>query len=547
MEEAQHALSSLESKKSEEDGKMQEILTGLQESTAALREKLESAQEVLAQNERKVSVFQTEKDGLLTKYQLIQNRVDEANQQRQLQVLKLEELNTQYTTFQQQSKKQENEVIDLDRQKGELEIQLQQRKTQEQNLQSSIRQQLTRIEECKSILAAGKSSGPGNEVVEAVLRASQGKGPLSSCGVIGRLGDLATIDSSYDVAVSTACGTLDYIVVDTTEGAQRCISYLRDSNIGRASFIVLDQMQEWRARMDRSFATPSHTHRLFDLIEISQPRLRPAFYMALRDTLVASSLDIAVKIAYVGDRAVHRVVTQTGELIDISGSMSGGGKSVKSGGMKITGTHSQKETKTKVKSEMQVDEEEDEEDAEITPAYIEGKERELSSLQQQLSACRQQMEDIQEEILKINQRKKAILNEIEKIKMNLRNIDEQKIQLQRQSQEVERACQITPQEQEEMNSLERDMAKLDQKMAELAPSLQNNKQEVTNIQKEILDVGGPKLARITARIDMLTSQIEKASATVNAIQIEWNNFTKQVNYVSNLSIIWLLWCYDDND
>ena len=32
---------------------------------------------------------------------------------------------------------------------------------------------------------------------------------------MGRLGDLATIDSKYDVAVSTACGMLDHIVVQT--------------------------------------------------------------------------------------------------------------------------------------------------------------------------------------------------------------------------------------------------------------------------------------------------------------------------------------------
>ena len=38
-------------------------------------------------------------------------------------------------------------------------------------------------------------------------------------GVHGRLGDLATIDPQYDVAVSTACGMLDYIVVQTTAGA----------------------------------------------------------------------------------------------------------------------------------------------------------------------------------------------------------------------------------------------------------------------------------------------------------------------------------------
>jgi len=89
-------------------------------------------------------------------------------------------------------------------------------------------------------------------------------GPLSRVGIRGRLGDLGHIDGVFDVAVrfammisyllvncnfyfyfrvSTACSNLDFIVVDTTEGAQACISFLRENNIGRTSFIVLDQVR----------------------------------------------------------------------------------------------------------------------------------------------------------------------------------------------------------------------------------------------------------------------------------------------------------------
>jgi structural maintenance of chromosome 4 len=48
-------------------------------------------------------------------------------------------------------------------------------------------------------------------------------------------------------------------------------------------------------------------------------KYRPAFYFALRDTLVADNLDKATAAAFGRDRsgrAQHRVVTKTGELID---------------------------------------------------------------------------------------------------------------------------------------------------------------------------------------------------------------------------------------
>lgn len=49
--------------------------------------------------------------------------------------------------------------------------------------------------------------------------------------------------------------------------------------------------------------------RLFDLIRVREERVKLAFYFALRDTVVAGSLDQASKIAYGADRRWGRVVT----------------------------------------------------------------------------------------------------------------------------------------------------------------------------------------------------------------------------------------------
>lgn len=57
--------------------------------------------------------------------------------------------------------------------------------------------------------------------------------------------------------------------------------------------------------------------RLFDLIRVEDERVRPAFYFALRDTLVANDLDQATRIAYGQQR--FRVVTLDGQLIELAG------------------------------------------------------------------------------------------------------------------------------------------------------------------------------------------------------------------------------------
>ena len=83
------------------------------------------------------------------------------------------------------------------------------------------------------------------------LLSAQERGELS--GIHGRLGDQGSINAKYDIAISTASGQLEFIVVDCLKDAEDCVKYLRQHNIGRASFIALDKMQEQRAPRQKPF------------------------------------------------------------------------------------------------------------------------------------------------------------------------------------------------------------------------------------------------------------------------------------------------------
>lgn len=74
------------------------------------------------------------------------------------------------------------------------------------------------------------------------LKEAQRLGQIS--GYYGRLGDLGTIPAVYDCAVTTACGQLESMVVDTTSAAEKCIAYLKEHKLGRANFICLDRVAE---------------------------------------------------------------------------------------------------------------------------------------------------------------------------------------------------------------------------------------------------------------------------------------------------------------
>jgi structural maintenance of chromosome 4 len=169
--------------------------------------------------------------------------------------------------------------------------------------------------------------------VQAVLKAAEKNGPLSNIGILGRLGDLATIPAEYDVAVSTACGAkLNMIVVQTSAGATKILEYLRKHNLGRITCIALDKLH--KGAHDRQVETPEGAPRLFDLITPLNYSVTPAIYKCVGNTLVADDIQVASRWAYdFGKR--WRVVTTDGKLIESSGTMSGGGKSVSKGGMRI--------------------------------------------------------------------------------------------------------------------------------------------------------------------------------------------------------------------
>lgn len=169
-----------------------------------------------------------------------------------------------------------------------------------------------------------------NKIVGSLLKA-QKKGELE--GIYGRMGDLAYIESNYDCAVSTAFPSLDNILVENIDVAKSCVEYLRSNNLGTSTFICLDKMKTWEKRVEETrhdFKTPNNVSRLFDLIELTDKKFENAFYFIMRDTLVAQNMEEATMIAFKGKQR-WRVVTIAGELVEKSGTMSGGGS------RKITG------------------------------------------------------------------------------------------------------------------------------------------------------------------------------------------------------------------
>lgn len=514
----------IKARKDEAENNLEKIMDTLQESTASLREDLEGVAEKLSECDRAVSGFQTEKESIQTSIELIQERSQNINKslaaaETKITALDEEErnLNANRETVVKRQSKLQADIANLQETDKKLT-------SHQTSLQNEVRTAVSQSEDAKAAFHAQQqqaSSGAAcrAEVLSIMRETRKGKS-LAGIGVHGRLGDLGTIPEEFDIAVSTACGVLDFIVVDTGEAANACISYLRENNKGRASFIVLDQINKTvsSAKMNANLAVPAGTTRLFDHIVAKNDIFRVAFYMGLKDTLVTNDWDLAARIAYEGNRVKWRVVTTTGNLIDNSGAMSGGGKPSAGGKMLSSGQKAATQT--------------DSSQPTITQKRIDELEAAVGAIQGKLAKCRSDI-DANDKLLKsyVKDAKKIDI-EIEKIDMSVSRVQSQRETIFDRVKVLIAEQTLTPEEEQSLQEMSQRLQSVDREIQKLAPNRQDLKKEAESIQKAILDVGGPKLKRAQSKVDEISNQLDGVQKSLTAKEVALSTSKKQAKKAS---------------
>lgn len=216
------------------------LLTALQEETKDLRASKEKLQTKLIDISKEVSA--TKSEFSLAENELKICRSDEVNQRTKLEKIK-EWYATNEKTLAEHTRtfgELKNKIPSTERSLTDAQKELHAVKQEEAVVINEIRKNRIRIETTTESMRASSSK---NRVLSALLQQKQ----QGNCpGLFGRLGDLGAIDKRYDVAVSTACGPLDNVVVDTVETAQWCIEFLKKRDIGRATFIALNMQEHLR-------------------------------------------------------------------------------------------------------------------------------------------------------------------------------------------------------------------------------------------------------------------------------------------------------------
>ncbi|KAF9154011.1 hypothetical protein BGX20_004783, partial [Mortierella sp. AD010] len=490
----QSELEKLERNLEVAEEELENIRQSLKGKTEEFSQQIEVHQKELAPWTAKIVAKQSEVDMAQSEHDLLQEK---AKNQRSNYEDALEALNTLKNS--QASK--ESEIVELQEsinasagQIANMERKIKEMATRESLLRDRANLARNRAEE-------GKASQQKTQSRSAVLNSLMRQRDLGKInGIQGRLGNLGAIDDKYDVAISTACPALDNIVVDNVEVGQQCVEFVRKNNLGRVSLILLSQLPK---RNLNPIQTPENVPRLFDLVRPADPKFAPAFYSVMQDTLVAEDLRQANRIAYGKQR--WRVVTLDGQLIDKSGTMTGGGTRVMRGAMSSTLSTGEYTPE----AIAQLEHERDQAEAEYKFFQQEklSLERELSStvvnvpkMEMRLSMFRMDVEASQKRIRESEKRVEVLRNEAEP----------------------------KPAEVAKMKQLNKKATELRAEVTSIKKNAQSIEEKIKDLQNKILDAGGVKLRAQKSKVDGLREQIEALGDRSTKTKVAKNKAEKDV-------------------
>jgi len=175
----------------------------------------------------------------------------------------------------------------------------------------------------KKLLESMEQSYEGySRSVKTVLKECDG-GELKNYTIYGPVSKLLKTDDKYSIAIDVALGNaVQNIVVKEEKDAKAAIECLKQKNAGRATFLPLSAIQIKNYPEKGIEKEEGYVGIASNLVECDSKFSQVAEYL-LGGTVIIDNIDNAIKISKKYKSAV-KLVTLTGELFNVGGSLSGG-------------------------------------------------------------------------------------------------------------------------------------------------------------------------------------------------------------------------------
>lgn len=192
----------------------------------------------------------------------------------------------------------------------------------------TLEQQIRDYEQKRTLLTELEQSMDGFQgSVKAVIK--QGKSGVIR-GIKGAVSQLIKVESKYSLALETALGAaMQNIVVNDEQSAKDAIRYLKENNLGRATFLPLTSVKANVISERDLNSQDGYVGIASELLNVEEKYL-PAIRYLLGRTVIAQTIDdaarIAKKYAY-----KFKIVSLDGQVVNAGGSFTGGSNQKNSG------------------------------------------------------------------------------------------------------------------------------------------------------------------------------------------------------------------------
>lgn len=494
MDKKSSEISQLEEEMKVEEAELSSIREGLRGKTQGLSDQVTAKQKSLEPWDEKINQK-------LSSVAVVNSELDILRDRSNAGAVLLEEAQGKTSSIEETVAAKQNDLEDRKAQRSTLEEEvaklqhdLQKYARREPEVRAHVSGARQKADEARSSLASTQNRG---SVLTGLMRLKE-SGRID--GFHGRLGNLGTIDEKYDVAISTACPALENMVVDSVEVGQHCIDYLRKNNLGRANFVLLDRLPK---RDLSSIYTPEGVPRLFDLVKPKEPKFAPAFYSVMQNTLVAKDLEQANRIAYGARR--WRVVTLDGQLIDVSGTMSGGGTRVARGGM----------------SSKQV--------ADTTKEQVSKLEGDLEETERKFQAFREKQQHVEAAIKEKTDEIPRVETKIQKIQIEIESANRSLADANRRVKELSAEHKPSKTDAGQAKALEQQISSLDDEIEGLRAEKGGIEEEIQTLQNKIMEIGGVRLRSQKAKVDGLKEQTSLLAEEISNAEVEKSKNEKLID------------------
>ncbi|KAM4565851.1 structural maintenance of chromosomes protein 4 isoform 1-T2 [Odontesthes bonariensis] len=486
ISEATACREDLEKQKVKEEEKLKEVMESLKEETSGLQQDKEKKEKELMELSKAVNetrsrmdLAQSELDIYLSRHKTALTQLNTAKQTLQTTSDTLQERRAAIKDLEVQIPQKEQQ---LKKDQGELEQLIK----MDNEAREVVRELRQKVDEAKSSLSSNRSRG---KVLDALMQMKKsGRIP----GIYGRLGDLGAIDEKYDVAISSCCGALDNIVVNTIDTAQKCVTFLKEQNVGVATFIGLDKMKVWEKSM-APIRTPEDSPRLFDMVRVNDESVRPAFYFALRDTLVAKDMEQATRMAFQREKR-WRVVTLKGQIIEMAGTMTGGGRVLKGRMGSSIGT-------------------------EVSQVELDRMESKLNEKVSKLQGCQERKLQLEENIQRLQPQLREMKNTLEKYTKSMTSLADQETHLKLQMKELEANVLAAAPDKAKQKQMEKSLEAFKKDYESASSKAGKVENEVKRLHNLIVDINSHKLKAQQDKLDKVNKDLDDCSSTITKAKV----------------------------